>query len=140
MKLHCRTCGCHFDDDFEETLTEECGLWVERGFSKDMSVEHKRALFDAFFSVPVDEIADDTGVVTDIQLKGYKGLTYNRDLFEQMVPGYVYMSDREKRDFQKRLFKFRYNEDPQDNMLRQLEAMGELKELYQKAFEGANSD
>jgi hypothetical protein len=138
MKMHCRTCGCHFDDDFEETLKPECGMWRERGFSDDMSEEHKRAIFDAFFSVPVDEIADATGVVTDIQIKAFPGMNYSGNQFEEMVPGYLYMTDRERRDFQKRYFKFYYNENPRDRMLRQLEVMGELKELMQKAYEGAN--
>jgi len=136
MKMHCRTCGCHFDDDFEETLQEECGMWIERGFSADMSTEHKRALFDAYFSLPVDEIADETGVITMIDIRGRADMVYTGNQFEEWVPGYVYMTDQERRAFQKRLFKFQYNEDPQRQMMRQLEAMGELRELYSRVRDG----
>lgn len=126
MKMHCKSCGCHFDDDFEETLSDECNMWIERGWSPDMSVEHKRAIWDAFFSVPVDEIAEETGVVTDLQFRGSSTIGYVFNQFEAYVPGYKDWTDREKRDFQKRLFKFRYNQPPEDNMRMYLEAMGEL--------------
>lgn len=131
MKIHCRTCGCHFDDDFEETLSPECKLWEHRGFHSDMSVEHKRALWDAYFSVPVDEIADETGVITQIDLRATPGMTYSVNEFEAYVPGYRHMTDRQKRDFQKKLFRFIYTQHPRDLMRNRLEAMGVWDDLVQ---------
>ena len=129
MKIHCKTCGCHFDDDFEETLSDECGLWVERGFRDSMSVEHKRALFDAYFSIPVDEIGDETGVITSIDVRGTPGMSYTFNQFEAYVPGYKYMTDRQRRDLQKAMFKFSYNQDPEERIIGQLRAMGVLRRL-----------
>ena len=123
--MHCKTCGCHFDDDFEETLEPECTMWKAKGFSKSMSVEHKRALWDAFFAIPVDEIADATGVITEIKLSGNPSLTYTGNQFEEFVYGYGLMTDREKRDFQKRLFKFQYNQPAAERMAMYLRAMSE---------------
>lgn len=132
MKMHCKTCGCHFDDDFEETLEPECGMWVEKGFSQDMSVEHKRTLFDIFFSIPVDAIADETGILTQIDFHGLQNMTYEGNQFEAYVPGYGALTDHEKRQLQKRMFKFYYNRPQQDKILSDLEAMGELDELYER--------
>lgn len=131
MKLHCRTCGCHFDDDFEETLQPECNLWTDRGFSKDMSVEHKRAIWDAYFSVPVDEIADQTGVVTQIDFKAHAGMSYSFNEFEAFVPHYRFMTDAQKRIFQKALFKFIYNQPKKDLMRERLQAMGIWDDLVE---------
>lgn len=112
MKIHCRSCGCHFDNDFEETLQPECGMWLERGFSPMMTVEHKKALWDAYFSVPVDAIADDTGVVTTIEMRGAPNMLYTGNQWEVMVPGYADWPDQHKRNFQKAYFKWYYNEMP----------------------------
>lgn len=124
MKIHCKTCGCHFDDDFEETLQPECRMWEERGFSPDMSLEHKRAIWDAYFSIPVDEIADATSVITNIDIRATPGISYGGNQFEAFVPGYAYLEDKQKREFQKRLFKFRYNQPPAENIEMYLRWMG----------------
>jgi len=138
MKMQCRSCGCHFDDDFEETLQPECTMWVDRGFSPDMSTEHKRALFNAFFSVPVDEIADATGAITSVELKATPGMEYTQNEFEAYVPGYVDWTDQEKRKFQKRLFKFRYNQPKADYMRMMLRAMEEHEQQLLDEIFGKN--
>lgn len=140
MKIHCKTCGCHFDDDFEETLSDECGMWVERGFKDDMSVEHKRALFNTFFALPVDEIAQETGVVVSIDMRGTPGMTYSFNQFEAYVPGYGYMTDKEKRQLQKAMFKFSYNQDPEERIITQLRSMGVLRKLRNLEKKGQSND
>lgn len=129
MKLQCRSCGCHFDDDFEETLLDGCRAWKDRGLDA-LSAEHKRAIWDAYFSIPVDEIADDTGVMVDLQIRATRG-TYPGNQFEEFVPGYKYMTDRERRIFQKAYFSFVYNQHPKHNMSMYLRAMG-MYELQQQ--------
>lgn len=140
MKIHCRSCGCHFDDDFEETLQPECNMWRERGFHPEMSVEHKRAIWDSYFGVPVDEIADETSVVTNIDIRATPGMSYDGNQFEAIVPGYVYMTDRQKRDFQKCLFKFRYNQPPAENMEMYLKWMGLWDQLVAMRDQGQEEE
>jgi len=133
MKMHCTTCGCHFDNDFFETLKPECTLWEQRGFTRDMATEHKRAIWDAYFSVPVDAIADDTGVITDVQIRATPEMTYTVNQFELMVLGYKDWEDQEKRNFQKRYWKFYYNQPADQRMRMQLEAMDGWDDLVSNA-------
>jgi hypothetical protein len=139
MKMQCKSCGCHFDDDFEETLQPECTMWEALGFSPDMSVNYKRQLFAAYFSVPVDEIADETGVITTIELKAMPNRLYTKNEFETYVPGYIDWIDQEKRKFQKRLFKFIYNQSRQEHMTMILAAMEESDQQLLDEIFGKNS-
>lgn len=132
MKMHCQSCGCHFDNDFEETLEPDCTLWQQKGLDA-LSTEHKRAVWNTYFSLPVDDIADHTGTIVQIEIRGMAGRTYSCNEFEQYVPGYAYMDDDARRKFQKRLFKFVYNQPTDERLRMQLVEMGEWYDLI--AFE-----
>lgn len=128
MKMHCKSCGCHFDDDFEETLEPECTMWKERGFAPNTTESHKRIMWNAYFSMPVDAIAEETGVVLTFDFRATPGLKYTQNEFMAHVPGYDEWTDRERRDFQKRYFKFYYNQPKDEMMTMYLKAMGELND------------
>lgn len=131
MKIQCRTCGCHFDDDFEETMRPECGMWSDRGFHRGVSREHKLAMWNMYFSVPVDAIADDSGVIVSLDMRAYPNKTYEGNEFEANVPSYRSMTDRQKRDFQKRLSKFLNNQSIESRFKMWLTAMGEWESLVE---------
>ena len=130
MKIQCRICGCHFDDDFEETMSPECSMWADRGFH-NVSREHKLAMWNMYFSVPVDAIADDSGVIVSLDMRAYPNRAYEGNEFEANVPSYKLMTDRQKRDFQKRLSKFLNNQPTSSRFKMWLTAMGEWDSLIE---------
>lgn len=109
MKLHCKNCGCHFPDEFEETLEQECTFWKARGFPDDFPEKYYRKIWDAMCSIPYDEIADETGIcLTSLDLTARENVVYSGNEFEELVPGYKDWPDQKRKRFQKAWFKRYY--------------------------------
>lgn len=112
MKFYCLPdCGCHFPEDFEETLAPGCTFWSSRGFperfrNRDIWLKE---LWDAMCSVNFDAFANETGIAcSSLDLKAFPGSIPMREdgegiinQFVEHVPGYEDWPDDKRRRFQK---------------------------------------
>lgn len=105
MKMTCRTCGVHFQEDFEKTLTDKCDFWgasVGNLLSK-LPEKYKKLIWDWMFSLPIDEISENTGIEISpsIDSRPYLG-----NIYERFVPGYAEWPEDKKKKFQAEYSKF----------------------------------
>jgi len=107
MKTYCTTCGCHFPEDFQETMEPECTFWSSRGFPVEFENREKwlQEIWTAMFSVDADAMANECKVaITLLDLKAYTNIQAVDDgvnQFEEHVPGYKDWDDEKRKRFQK---------------------------------------
>jgi hypothetical protein len=104
MKTICESCGCHFPEDFEDTQKDECFYWFDRNLGS-LPGEYKKIIWDWIFSLNVDEIAEKTGIILNINFEG-SNKRYKENEFEVGIPGYKKWSEEKRKQFQKELAKF----------------------------------
>lgn len=99
MKILCVDCGCHFHNDFKESL--QCSFWERRGLGK-LPKKYKRIMWDWVFSLPVDMLGMRAKVAIHLSFYGtrYDG----KNQWEKSVEGYGKMTDKERRAYQKLYF------------------------------------
>jgi len=100
MKFFCSDCGCHFPDEFEETL--KCTFWERRGLA-NLDPKRKKEIWDFVNSFNTDKFAEETGISINIDLFGQR---YTINEFERDVPNYKDWNDETRKEFQKDWFKF----------------------------------
>lgn len=102
MKVQCSQHGCHFPQEFEQTLQPDCPYWHVMGAS-GMSIESRRKIWDWLFSMPADEI-----FITD-NLQFSFSMSFSRTqvgtTFKEMVPGWEEMKEADRQLFEKEYFK-----------------------------------
>jgi hypothetical protein len=106
MKALCYDCGCHFDDEFEDTL--KCTFWKRKRLHR-IAKKYKKQIWDWFFSFPHDEFA----IITKHLLvtSWYGAATkYKGNEFCEVFPSYEQLSDKERRDLQRQYFLNRRDE------------------------------
>lgn len=102
MKTFCKVCTIHFQDEFEETLKPPCNYWGDNGMS-NMPAYYKKKIWDWLFSLPADEIGEKCNIGISVT---YNGVPIEpSDKFENTIPGYVDLTENEKKAFQKDFFK-----------------------------------
>ena len=104
MKIFCKSCGCHFRDEFERTLRKTCSFWYGVNL-EGLPKKYKKRVWDWFFSLHSDEIADKTGYLIELVWRG-SNKKYKGNEFEATIPGYKDWPDKKRRAFQKDYFKF----------------------------------
>jgi hypothetical protein len=114
MKAFCSSCGCHFPDEFEDTLQSWCGYWWNNGLF-ELPKKYKKMIWDWQFSLPVDEIAKKTGIILHYSFSVSKN-KYKENEFERNVKYYKNWPDKKRKEFQKNYFKFFSNLDEDEKM------------------------
>jgi len=104
MKTSCSSCGCHFPDEFEDTLRSWCSYWWDNNLY-ELSKKYKRIVWDWLFSLNVDEIVTKSGIIVNISIGGEKK-KYEKNEFEENIKSYKNWPDKKRRQFQKDFFKF----------------------------------
>lgn len=102
MKAFCNTCGCHFPEEFKDTLKPTCNWWGDRGAS-NVPEEWKKKIWEWQFGVNVDQFLVETGLSLNFSL----GFTVpnKSDTFEAQVEGWSKMTDKERRNYEKEHFR-----------------------------------
>ena len=102
MKVFCPTCGCHFPDEFDDTLRETCGWWEDRGFPASFPNRYREQIWKAVFgAIDADIIRAETGVSVTINF----GAIVNDEghiTLEEQIPGYRDWDEQKRRAFQRR--------------------------------------
>lgn len=112
MKIPCLTCGCHFEDEFDQTLMTDCRFWDSRGAS---SLRHdtKKKIWDYLVSVePLMIETAQQGLLLEVSYMLQPNritLQANDADFGTKWDGKTFTDDRERReairDTYKRYFK-----------------------------------
>ncbi len=110
MKVFCKDDGCHFPEEFEDSL--KCSFWTQRGLSS-LSNEYKKILWDWGFALPYDEILLKENIQLSVSWYG-EIPSQPGNQFENEVPGYKKWDDKKRRKFQKGYFKFLNNTPPKE--------------------------
>lgn len=98
MKAICPDCGCHFPDEFEQSL--KCSFWHRKGLDK-LPKKYKKVVWDWLFSLPCDELADKGHFALSVQLFGYP---YKGNQWSEKIEGYDNWTEEERRKYQKLYF------------------------------------
>lgn len=105
MKTSCPSCGCHFGDEFDQTLKPGCDYWQACGGS-GLSDESKKIVWDWIFAMPADYLS----IKEQISLGC--AISFNPIMpgveFKQIVPGWDKMREEDRRKFQRE-----YQKDPE---------------------------
>lgn len=111
MKILCPTCGCHFPEEFDETLKVTCNFWGQRGAS-NMPIEWKKKIWDWQFSFDFDELAGATGIqlISIWELKPVEV----QNTFAAQVDGWDKMTDQERRAYEKKHFKEHFQKQAEE--------------------------
>lgn len=122
MKVLCPTCGLHWEEDFEETLEDNCQLWRSRGFPSTFKTSPEmipllKELWKAYFSIDFDRYSEKYGVVVSggalnfysYSDKDSSGQTIN--WYEENVPGYKEWDDAKRRRFQKASYRGKFSRE-----------------------------
>lgn len=109
MKIFCRVCTIHFIDEFEATIKAPCNFWGDMGMG-NLDIDLKKKLWDWMFSMPTDEIGIKSGLGIWIQMGANP--IQEEDKFENIIPGYVVMSEEEKKLSQKEYIKNKQHQQP----------------------------
>lgn len=106
MKAFCRTCGAHFPQEFEITLTNRCSFWRDRGLAK-LPERYKMIIWDWFFMLPMDQIFGETKYLLAVQIIGRKSSIKQRAKFawHKVIKGYNRMSEQQRQAFQRDFYK-----------------------------------
>lgn len=101
MKILCTNCGCHFPEEFKETLEPKCNFWGSVG-AANLPVVWKEKIWNWSFDFNFDQLAGETGV----QLFHSWGLApyIKQDTFEHKIKGWSKMTDTERRKYEKEHF------------------------------------
>lgn len=102
MKIFCQTDGIHFKDEFKDTLKPPCNFWGDIGMT-NLPVKTKYIIWDWMFSLPADEIGLKFNVGISFSVKGIAIAEESR--FENIVPDYKKLSEKEQKEFQRQYFK-----------------------------------
>jgi len=111
MKVFCKSCGCHFPEDFEETRAESCSYWPGIGLPKqalENNLEICKKFWDYNFAFDYDAAADRTGIMFSMGKPSVSPKVYVENEFERDIPGYKDWPDDKRRRFQKAWFKKYY--------------------------------
>lgn len=101
MKLGCRVHGCHFGDEFEQTLDPGCPFWSDMGAAQ-LSDDMKRKFWDWVITIPADEIFVKENLMTSFAF-GFQKVEEGQKL-ENLIPGYAKMDEATKRVAQRIYF------------------------------------
>lgn len=105
-------CGCHFPEDFKDTLKPTCNFWGDRG-GGNIPVEWKRKVWDWQFSINYDQLFADTGMQLTTSW-GFNTVDI-ADTFKTKVPGWDKMPDAKRRLYEKDHFKKLWREQAKQN-------------------------
>lgn len=122
MKIYCPSHGCHFPQQFEETMKSSCGLWKSLGLD-DLPRKYRRHIWGWYFSLKSDEIFLKTGIGLRVALDGSTEVVD----WEAIKPGYSRMTERARQEFQRSYFKRMVRRDNQEGLWKRL-----LKNLTRK--------
>jgi hypothetical protein len=103
MKMPCGTHGAHFPNEFDKTLHWRCTFWKEKGF-RYLRKDWKKNIWKWVFSLNSDDLAHNAGYILFFNFGG-KRIERFKNQFEEDFPEYKTMNDKEKRVFQKKIFK-----------------------------------
>lgn len=98
MKVICPDCGCHFDNEFKDSL--KCSFWQRKGLG-DVPKKYKKIIWDWLFALPYDEMANTTHTALIVSIYGHP---HKGNDWSKMVEGYDTWTDEERRKFQKLYF------------------------------------
>ncbi len=98
----CPTHGCHFKQEFDETLKPGCSYWESYKIPQ-LSDESKKLVWDWLFTIPADQILikDNVQMASAIQFAP----ATQSILFKDFVPGWGKMREEEQQLFEKEYFK-----------------------------------
>lgn len=103
MKQICLSCGCHFPEEFLDTLKPGCTYWKMRN-CESLPTEDKRLIWDWQFSIDWDHFLTAYGMAASMSFTMYR---HNpKHLFINQVPERKEMSDTQRRDYEKRYFRY----------------------------------
>lgn len=102
MKLGCYTCGCHFPQDFDITLTSACNFWGDHGLT-NVSIDMKKEIWDWLFAMPSDKLAILERIGLAINFAGVA--LEQKYTFEKLVPNWNTMTEKERQDYEREHFK-----------------------------------
>ena len=96
MKAFCNKCGCHFPEEFKETLKPTCNWWGDRGAS-NLPKEWKKKIWDWQFGINVDQLFGETGL--SFQNSFWFELPVKGDTFQEQVEGWGKMTESERKKY-----------------------------------------
>lgn len=96
MKVSCKTCHLHFEDDFEQTQAQDCDFWKQLDLDV-LSDKDKRALWEWNFGFDFDELFTRTGIQLEA---GFRRPAEEPRRWEDIFPGYADLAEAEQREFQ----------------------------------------
>lgn len=102
MKIYDKSCGIHFKDEFDVTLTPPCNFWGEVGMSS-LQEDLKKKVWNWLFTMPTDEISIKANLSMHISI-GASPIA-QEDKFENVIPGYTSMTEEGQKKAQKAYFK-----------------------------------
>lgn len=102
MKIQCQTCGCHFSEDFPETLTPTCNFWGDYKLG-NIPEDFKQKIWDWLFACPVTEMEDSIGM--SLIMSFYGQPLRSEQKFESFVEGWETMSPADRKKYQKDFYK-----------------------------------
>lgn len=104
IKAYCKFCGCHFPQDFEDTLKAPCNFWGEHGLS-NVAVEIKKEIWDWLFSAPIDKL----NILHNLDMPiTFNAVPVGKGMkFEDFVVNWSALNEEERQEFQRDWFRDR---------------------------------
>ena len=101
MKVICKNCGCHFPEDFEETLKMPCNYWGDKGLA-NLPIKDKKKFWKWLFTAPFDEFLVKYNISIGMELNSY--FVTERVKFEDIVENWNELLEEDKKKFQREYF------------------------------------
>ena len=104
MKVACTSCGCHFPEDFEDTMKPPCNYWGDLKMG-NLPDDYKERLWKWEFELPADEIAIKFGLSINMVLTAKPVEFREGNDWTKIFPDYNKLSIDEQKSFQREFFR-----------------------------------
>lgn len=109
MKVICSQCGCHFKNNFDDTLKMPCNYWGDKGLA-NLPIKDRKRLWNWIFSAGFDELMIKYNLGIEFNFKAFQIL--DKVKFESIVENWNELTEEGRQKFQKEYFLKYGNELP----------------------------